>query len=169
MKVEFLARAMIDIFLAHLIVGDDQGFEEEDVMLWAWTYFESTVGDEHTPERAERLAREVLAYRRAIRRLKNSRAGKPDNVAALILYNISHSGPKDRIKRWRWERKLHASGFRVRVNTVEEALDLIEELRGTYFPARVIDQLLGKVVNLDRVARLVEEEYMALAEEGQHA
>lgn len=168
MKVEHLARAMIDLFLAHLIVGDDQGFEERDVMFWAWTYFATTAGDEHSAARAKRLAQEILAYRRALQRMKNSPAGKPDNVIALILYNISHSGKKDLLKRWRWERAL-SENHRFRVSTLEEALDLIEELRGTYLPERAIAQFLGKVLNLDRVARMVEEEYMALAGEGQHA
>lgn len=168
MKVKLLARAMIDVFLAHLIVGEDQGFEEADVMFWAWTYFESIRG-EQSAERAQGLAREILAYRRTLRRLKNSPAGKPDNVVALILYNISHSGSKDRVKRWRWERRLKTDDCRFHVGTVDEALELIEELRGTYLPERFVGQFLGKTVNLDRVARLVEEEYMALAEEGQHA
>ncbi|MCS7240636.1 MAG: hypothetical protein NZ651_05270 [Candidatus Bipolaricaulota bacterium] len=168
MKVENLARAMIDLFLAHLLVGDDQGFEERDVMFWAWTYFENTAGGEHSAARAKRLAQEILAYRRALQRMKNSPAGKPDNVVALILYNVSHSGKKDPIKRWRWERAL-SGNHRFRVSTVEEALDLLEDLRGTYLPERLIGQFLGKTVNLDRVARMVEEEYMALAEEGQHA
>lgn len=168
MKVELLARAMIDVFLAHLVVGKEDGFEKEDVMFWALAYFEATAGDDLSVERAKRLTREILAYRQAIRRMKKSRAGKPENVVALLLYNISHSGPRDRLKRLRWEARLKKKWQGFEIQSVEEAVELIEELRGTYLPEKAFHELFGRTLNLDRIARMVEEEYTALAKEGGH-
>jgi len=166
MKVEALAKAMIDLFLAHLIVGDEEEVKEEDVMFWALLYFEG-LGQEDELKRAQRMTREILAYKRALQRLRGSPAGRPENVAALIIYNISHSGPKDLKKRELWENKVARNYSYSRIRDVEEALDLIEEVRGTYLTERAISEFMGRMVNLDRVARFVEEEYEVLVAKGE--
>ncbi|MBC7344896.1 MAG: hypothetical protein H5U03_05695, partial [Clostridia bacterium] len=116
---------------------------------------------------AQRLTKEILAYKRALQRLRESSAGKPENVAALIIYNVSHSGLKDLKKRQLWENKVARNHGYSRIRNVEEALELIEEVRGTYLPERVISEFMGRTVNLDRVARFVEEEYEVLTKKGE--
>lgn len=144
-----LAAAMLRLYLAELVLCR-QEFEEESVAYWAMLYDETA---------ARAVTREVMAYSQAKRRLLASRAGNPQNVVAVLLYNVSRSGPRDLRKMKRWEKRL-ARGFSLRsVRRLDQALTLVEELPGSYLSERQVGQLCGRTVNLDRVAQLVKEEW----------
>ncbi len=155
MGVEELAKTMLELFLAEMVLCTDR-FEGPDVEFWCDTYDESGPG-------AEELAREILAYRATKGRFRNSRAGNPRNVVALLLYNVSHSVTRDREKRELWEERLEEGFCLDRVSRVEEALDLVQNLRGACLSEQLIGQLVGCVVNLGRISRLVQQEYERLS------
>jgi hypothetical protein len=151
MVMQDLAATMLRVYLASLILCRED-FEEEDVAFWSVLYSEEVVT----------VPREIMAYKRAKERLRESRAGNAQNVVAVLLYNVSHTGSRDARKKEAWEKRLEG-GFSIdQVKRLDQALDLIEELRGSYLSERVIGQLLGRMVNLDRVAELIKEEYVEL-------
>ena len=159
MNPEALARTMLELFLAEMVLCRDD-FEEEDVRFWSETYHDEV-------HEASAVAREISAYLAAKRRLRSSRAGNPRNVVAVLLYNVSHSGERDRARRGGWQTRL-ADGFTLdAIGDVHEAADLVRDLRGAALSEQSIGQIVGRVVNLDRVSRLVQEEYARL-EEGEH-
>lgn len=151
MVMQDLAATMVQGYLASLILCRED-FEEEDVAFWSTLYS----GEVTT------MPKEIMAYKRAKERLRESRAGNPQNVVAVLLYNVSHTGSRDVRKKEAWEKHLE-DGFSLdQVKRLDQALNLIEELTGSYLSERAIGQLLGRVVNLDRVAELIKEEYLEL-------
>lgn len=154
MNTEPLARAMLELFLAELIVCRDD-FEEEDVRFWSDSYHEDA-------REARLVTREIGAYRAAKQRLRSSRAGNPRNVAAVLLYNVSHSGLRDKTRHAEWQDKV-SGGFTLdRVHLAHEAVDVVRGLRGSHLSEQAIGKLIGRVVNLDRVSDIVREEYERL-------
>lgn len=144
-----LAVAMLRLYMAELVLCR-QELEEENVAYWALLYDETA---------ARAVTREVVAYSQAKRRLLASRAGNPQNVVAVLLYNVSRTGPRDPVKMRYWEKRL-ARGFSLAsVKRLDQALTLIEDLPGAYLSERQVGQLCGRTVNLDRVAQLVKEEW----------
>lgn len=154
MNPESLARAMLELFLAEMVMCRDD-FEEEDVRFWSESYHRDA-------RRASEVSREIGAYQAAKRRLRMSRAGNPRNVAAVLLYNVSHSAARDKAKHAEWQERI-SEGFALdRIKLVHEALDLIRDLRGAHLSEHAVGELVGRVVNLDRVSKLVREEYERL-------
>lgn len=154
---DHLAVAMIRVFLADMVLCHED-FEHRDVQFWA-TLLQSDEGEQG-------VCHEVLAYRDAKRRLKGSRSGNPQNVLAVLLYNISHSAPLDASVQAAWEDKLTA-GFSIReISRPDQAMDLIEELVGSCLSQRQIGKLVGRAVNLRRVAEVIREEYDRLLSGG---
>lgn len=154
---DHLAVAMIRVFLADMLLCHED-FEYPDVQFWS--------GLLRGDEGRETVCNELLAYRAAKCRLRGSRAGNPQNVLAVLLYNISHSAPRDAAVRAVWEDRLSA-GFSIRdVSRLDQALDLIEDLVGSCLSEREIGKLVGRVVNLRRVAEVVREEYDRLLSGG---
>ena len=154
MSVEELARTMLELFLAEMVLCTDR-FAEPDVEFWADSY-------DDTASRARQLALEVLAYKAAKARFRESRAGNPRNVVAVLLYNVSHSAERDEESRASWERRLDDGYDLERITCVEEALDLVRDLRGAYLSEEMVGQLVGRVVNLGRVSSRIGEEYERL-------
>lgn len=147
-----LAATMLQAYLAGLVLCRDD-FEEEDVSFWSLLYSE---GEAVT---ANEIAAEIMAYAWAKKRLRESRAGEPRNVVAVLLYNASRTGLRDAGKKQAWEKRLDG-GFSIdQVKRLDQALGLIQDLNGTYLSERAIGRLVGHTVNLDRVAKLIEEEY----------
>jgi len=158
MDLEALAVLMTRVYLASLILCQDD-FEEEDVMFWS-SLHESTYGLD--------LAREIEAYRRAKLRLRQSRAGNPQNVVAVLLYNISHTSPRTLRRKNLWKTRLNKGFSLAKITRLDQALSLIQQLQGSYLSERDIGALVGCVVNLDRVARIIIEEYENLRTGGEH-
>lgn len=144
---------MLELFLAELLLCTDR-FEESDVAFWADTYDESG-------RSASELAREILAYKAAKQRLRKSHAGNPRNVAAVLLYNISHSSTRARKKREHWARQIREGYTLDRITRVEDALDLVRDLRGACLSEEAVGQLVGRVVNLGRISRMIQQEFEA--------
>lgn len=152
---------MLELFLAEMVLCTDR-FEEADVAFWSDMYDDSGLG-------ARELSREILAYKAAKRRYRDSRAGNPINVIAVLIYNISHSVSRDTEKREYWEMKA-GKGFTVdSIKRVEDALDFIKSLRGACLSEQIVGQLLGRVVNLGRISQLIQEEYEKLVGGDAHA
>jgi len=154
MRVEELAKTMLELFLAEMVLCTDR-FEEPDVAFWSDTYDESEDG-------ASELSCEILAYRAAKQRFQKSQAGNPRNVVAVLLYNVSHSSARDNEKREYWEKQIEGGYTLDRVVRVEDALDLVQNLRGACLTEQIVGQLVGRVVNLGRISRLIQQEYEAL-------
>ena len=150
MNTANLAATMIRLFLAHLVLCQDD-FGAEEVMFWASLLrFEEGAAD---------LCREIMAYRKAMQRLRESRAGNPRNVVAVLLYNVSRSGERDPKVQERWERRLR-DGFTLdKVARLDQAMEALEELKGAYLSERQVGVLVGRVVNLDRVTQLIIDEH----------
>jgi len=145
---------MLELFLAEMVLCTDR-FEEPDVEFWSDNY-------DDTASQAQQLAREILAYKAAKARFRESRAGNPTNVVAVLLYNVSHSAERDEECRALWEHRL-AEGYDLDcVTCVEEAMDLVRDLRGAYLSEEMVGQLVGRVVNLGRIAGHIGEEYERL-------
>jgi len=161
MSVEELARTMLELFLAEMVLCTDR-FEEPDVEFWSDSY-------DDTATRARQLAREVLAYKAAKTRYRQSRAGNPRNVVAVLLYNVSHSAKRDEECRALWGRRLEEGYDLDRVTCVEEALDLVRDLRGAYLSEEMVGRLVGRVVNLGRISSRIGEEYERLCGGETHA
>lgn len=156
MNTEGLATTIIRLYLAHLILCHDD-FGKDDVAFWA-ALLEGEEG-------AMGLCCEVMAYRQAKARLRESKAGNPHNVVAVLLYNVSHTGRRDPQASAMWQERLDA-GFSLKdVTRPDQALALIDALKGAHLSERQIGLLLGRVVNLDRVTKLIIEEYEKLGEE----
>ena len=145
---------MLELFLAEMVLCTDR-FEQPDVAFWSDTYDES----EHS---ARELSREILAYRAAKQRYRKSRAGNPRNVVAVLMYNISHSSNRDNKKREYWEKKVEAGYTVDQIDRLEEALDVVQNLRGACLSEQVVGQLVGRVVNLGRISQLIQQEYEGL-------
>jgi hypothetical protein len=154
MSVEELAKTMLELFLAEMVLCTDR-FDEPDVEFWSDTF------DESAP-RARQLTCEILAYQAAKQRFRESRAGNPRNIVAMLLYNVSHSAERDHDRRAMWEKRLDGGYELGRLSRVDEALGLIRELRGAYLSEELIGRLVGRVVNLGRIAGFVGEEYERL-------
>ncbi len=155
MLMKYLAATMLQAYLGSLILCRED-FEEEDVAFWSALYSEESM------TMANKIVAEIMAYARAKKRLRESRAGKPHNVVAVLLYNVSHNGLRDARKKLAWEKRLEG-GFSIgQVKRLDQALDLIKQLKGTYLSVRAIGQLVGRTVKLDRVAKLIGEEYLEL-------
>lgn len=163
-----LAKEMLNVYLAYIILGRDLDANAEEIFFWAYSFLRSELGDDtEAARRAENLAREILAYSCAYRRLEKSPAGNPKNVIALLIYNISHSGRKDVQRNKRWEQHLsQRNGTFNLPERLDTALEFIEELRGAFLSEEAVSKLMGWRVNLDRVARIVQEEYENLKKEG---
>lgn len=148
MTMKYLAATMLRVYLASLVLSQED-FEEDEVAFWSALHSEAFTS----------LPKEIMAYKRAKDRLSESRAGNPQNIVAALLYNISRSGERDVHKKAAWEKRLE-DGFSLKeIRRLDQALSLIEELRGAYLSERLIGRLVGRVVNLDRVSRLIREEY----------
>lgn len=145
---------MLELFLAEMVLCTDR-FEEPDVAFWSDTYDESG----HS---ASELSREILAYRAAKQRFQKSQAGNPRNVVAVLIYNISHSSARVSGNREYWEKQIEGGYTLDRITRVEDALDLIQNLRGACLSEQTVGQIVGRVVNLGRISRLIQEEYEAL-------
>lgn len=154
MRVGELARSMLELFLAEMVLCTDR-FEEPDVAFWSDAYDESG-------RSAGELSREILAYRAAKQRVQKSHAGNPRNVVAVLIYNISHSSTRLREKREYWERQIEEGYTLDRITRVEDALDLVQGLRGACLSEEVVGRLAGRVVNLARVSKLIQGEYETL-------
>ncbi|MFC2108000.1 hypothetical protein ACFLS5_00890 [Candidatus Bipolaricaulota bacterium] len=154
MRVEELAKTMLELFLAEMVLCTDR-FQEPDVAFWSDTYDESG----HS---ASELSREILAYRAAKQRFQKSPAGHPRNVVAVLIYNISHSSPRVSGKREYWEKQIEGGYTLGQITRVEDALDLVQRLRGACLSEQIVGRLVGRVVNLGRISRLIQEEYEML-------
>jgi hypothetical protein len=161
MGVEELAKTMLEVFLAEMVLCTDR-FGEPDVAFWCDTF------DESAP-RARQLSLEILAYQVTKQRFRTSRAGNPRNVVAVLLYNVSHSAGRDQQRRALWEKRLEKGYDLDRLSRLDEALDLLRELRGACLSEQLVGQLVGRVVNLGRIAGLVQEEYERLSGGEVHA
>lgn len=145
---------MLELFLAEMVLCTDR-FEEPDVAFWTDSY-------DDRASRARQLAQEVLAYKATKARFRESRAGNPGNVVAVLLYNVSHSAQRDEECRASWERRLEEGYDLDRVTCIEQALDLIRDLRGAYLSEEMVGQLMGRVVNLGRISGHIGKEYERL-------
>lgn len=145
---------MIRLFLTHLLLCQED-FEREDVEFWA-SFLEEGQG-------AMNVCWEIMAYRESKRRLRKSRAGNPENVVAVLLYNASRTGTRDPQVAGKWEEKLDTGFSLDNVSRLDQAMTLLEELRGAYLSEKQVGLLLGRTVNLDRVTELIIEEYEKLA------
>ena len=154
MGMEDLAESMLQLFLANLVLCRDD-VEKEDVQFWSMLYAE---------EGATAMSREIIAYRNAKRRMKATRAGNPGNVVGVLIYNISHTGMRNRETMEEWRTKLDKGYSLSQVKRLDQAMDFIEELRGAFLTEQDVARLLGHAVNIRRVARLIQEEYKQLGE-----
>ena len=155
MSVEDLAIEMLRLFLANLILCNDD-VEEEDAYFWSMLYVE---------EGANKMVKEIMAYRNAKRRVKASRSGKPENVVAVLLYNISHTGTHDRQTAQQWRERLDNGYSLSQITRLDQAMDLIKKLNGSYLTESDIGALIGHSVNIGRMAGLIQDEYQCLGEE----
>lgn len=154
MSVEDLAMKMLRLFLANLILCNDD-VEEEDAYFWSTLY---------AGKGANRMTKEIMAYRNAKQRVKTSRSGKPENVVAVLLYNISHTGTHDREATQQWKERLSNGYSLSQIERLDQAMGLIEELRESYLTESDIATLIGHSVNIGRMARLIQDEYQHLGE-----
>ncbi len=152
MNTAHLAATMLRLLLADMLLCRDE-FKRADVQFW------TSLLDEE--EGALDTCRELIAYREAKRRLRQSRAGNPENVVAVLLYNVSRSGASCPQAQELWETRL-SDGYRFDASRHDQVLTLIEELRGAYLSERQVGILLGRAVNLDRVSEMIHEEYEKL-------
>lgn len=152
MSIEDLAAGMLRLLLANLVLCKDD-LQEEDAYFWSMLYAEEEAGI---------MSKEITAYCSAKRRMRESRAGNPGNVVAVLLYNVSHTGTRNREIMAKWRVKLKNGYSLPQVKRLDQAMDLIEELKGSYLTEHDIGFLLGHSVNIGRVAKLVQEEYRRL-------
>ncbi len=150
--MEDLAASMLRLFLADLVLCHDD-LRQEDVKFWSVM---------HDIEEANEMVKEITAYYAAKRRVRKSKAGNPSNVVAVFLYNASHTGVRDTESRRKWRTRLDGGYSLVNVTRPDQAMDLIEQLKGSYLTAQDIGRLVGHTVNIDRAVRLVQEEYRRL-------
>jgi len=110
------------------------------------------------------MSREIIAYRNTKRRMKATRAGKPGNVVGVLIYNISHTGMRNRETMEKWRTKLDKGYSLSQLKRLDQAMDFVEELKGAFLTEQDVARLLGHAVNIRRVARLIQEEYEQLGE-----